>query len=69
MSQALAVRPLILEQESDIAAVQSAFSALRKEKNAAVREALNDRAIDGNNASIEVIFSPLVTVHHSRAFG
>ncbi|KAI0246094.1 hypothetical protein BJV78DRAFT_198178 [Lactifluus subvellereus] len=40
--------------ESDIAAVQSAFSALRKEKNAAVREALNDRAIDGNKASIEV---------------
>jgi len=40
--------------ESDIAAVQSAFSALRKEKNAAVREALNDQAIDGNTASIEI---------------
>ena len=36
-------------------AVQSAFSALRKEKNAAVREALNDPAVDGNTASIEVI--------------
>ena len=35
-------------------AVQLAFAALRKEKNAAVRETLNDRAIDGNTASIEV---------------
>ncbi|KAH9968480.1 hypothetical protein BGW80DRAFT_1527758 [Lactifluus volemus] len=43
-----------VEDESDIAAVQSAFSALRKEKNAAVREALNDQAIDGNTASIEL---------------
>ena len=42
------------EQESDIAAVQLAFTALRKEKNAAVREALNDKGIDGNTASIEV---------------
>jgi hypothetical protein len=50
----LFVRSFSFEQESDIAAVQSAFSALRKEKNAAVREALNDQAIDGNRASIEV---------------
>ncbi|KAI9431715.1 hypothetical protein H4582DRAFT_1222846 [Lactarius indigo] len=40
--------------ESDIAAVQLAFAALRKEKNAAVREAMNDKAIDGNAASIEI---------------
>jgi len=40
--------------ESDIAAVQLAFTALRKEKNAAVREILNDNAIDGNTASIEI---------------
>jgi hypothetical protein len=43
------------EQESDIAAVQLAFAALRKEKNASVRETLNDKANDGNTASIEVL--------------
>lgn len=42
------------EQESDIAAVQLAFAALRKEKNASVRETLNDKANDGNSASIEI---------------
>ncbi|KAI0294022.1 hypothetical protein B0F90DRAFT_1821615 [Multifurca ochricompacta] len=42
------------EQESDIAAVQSAFAALRKEKNEAVYEVLNDKAVDGNTASIEI---------------
>jgi hypothetical protein len=31
-----------------------AFAAMRKENNAAVRETLNDKAIDGNMASIEV---------------
>jgi hypothetical protein len=46
------------EQESDIAAVQLAFAALRKEKNANIRETLNDKATDGNTASIEV--HPLV---------
>ncbi|KAH9016797.1 hypothetical protein EDB85DRAFT_702141 [Lactarius pseudohatsudake] len=40
--------------ESDIAAVQLAFATLRKEKNAAVRETMNDKAIDGNAASIEI---------------
>ncbi|KAN0135810.1 hypothetical protein V8E53_006262 [Lactarius tabidus] len=40
--------------ESDIAAVQLAFAALRKEKNASVRETLNDKANDGNTASIEI---------------
>jgi len=40
--------------ESDIAAVQLAFAALRKEKNINVRETLNDKAIDGNTASIEI---------------
>lgn len=48
------------EQESDIAAVQLAFAALRKEKNATVRETLNEKTIDGNTASIEVHF--LVTL-------
>jgi hypothetical protein len=40
--------------ESDIAAVQLAFTALRKEKNASIRETLNDKANDGNTASIEI---------------
>ncbi|KAI0261869.1 hypothetical protein BC834DRAFT_419686 [Gloeopeniophorella convolvens] len=40
--------------ESDISAVQAAFAALRKEKNASVREALNDKAISGKTACIEV---------------
>ncbi|KAI9450183.1 hypothetical protein BJY52DRAFT_1303825 [Lactarius psammicola] len=40
--------------ESDIVAVQSTFAALRKDKNAAIRESLNDKAIDGNAASIEI---------------
>ncbi|KAH9170109.1 hypothetical protein EDB89DRAFT_1356486 [Lactarius sanguifluus] len=30
------------------------FATLRKEKNAAVRETMNDKAIDGNAASIEI---------------
>jgi len=40
--------------ESDIAAVQLVFAALRKEKNATLRETLNDKTVDGNTASIEI---------------